>query len=516
MAGLSRVSGWTRIALGLGLLALVLRGSGADEAPDGIRLDESTSEIDVARALVERPGASVSYASALPPTREVSALLESAAESGSDVVLSIPGSLPALEARPPLDLVAMRRASLDVTVRAGRDDVIPLVVRDAAGAADTFQVRVDDSGSRTVSVAVEPTRAGASEWTIKALDDSVTVRAWARPERPVRVLIVSGPPSWESRYLTRALEAAGAEVVVHQSLGRSMTVRTDGAAAPLTSGAIDDYDVIIAMGPLDETVLPPSAETAIGRWVSERGGGLLLAGSGATRGQLGMWAATERGDPIGARTLQWSGPTEVLPLPAADLDIQPFTHTARHPGVRVAWSPQAGGEDRVHVIAGWVGRGRILSSGLDTWPWAMEAGLVQEHVDWWESVVEWLAGGLRADARLVGPVGAPQLLWRGDLRAADSDASTPVSAVPQSAGGLALGPDREVGVVVAPAADRPSWVVAALAIGGAGGAIRTSAEAPDLPGSTIPGPSRAPLLAFLGLALFALTGWATRRLAGEP
>jgi hypothetical protein len=516
LAWLSRMSIWTRGALGIGLAASIILGSGRDEPLEEVRLDPDVSALDLAGVLVDQPGAALNYSGSHPPTREIVALLERSAERGSAVSISVPGSLPRLEVHSPVDPIAQRRASLEVTVRGEAGEAVPVVVADATGAADTFNVQVGPSGTRTASVAVEPTRGGPAEWTVEASGQSITTRAWTRRERTLRVLMISGPPSWESRYLARALEASGAAVSVRQSLGREMTVTTDAAAAGDPADALDEYDVIALVGPVSDSVIARDAETTIGRWVTERGGGLLMVGTGTAHGALGAWSASRRIGPIDAGTIQWGGPAEILKLPEADLEVEPYSFAAAHPGVRVAWSSDANGStDRTHATAGWMGRGRVFSSGLDTWPWAMEAGLVQEHVDWWESVVEWLAGGLRSDTQLVGPDGAPGLLWRGDMRSADGGAPTPVHFVPVSAGGRSLSPDDEHGAVVVPPDDRPSWVSAALMLGGSGGAIQAASAGSDLTAGDLPGSSGPPWFPFLALALLATTAWTGRRLAGE-
>jgi hypothetical protein len=508
---MSRIGGSARVVLGLGLVALLMLPRWGDGGGAAISVGAETSVTELAQAL-DGNASTVSYESAWPPTREITALMVGAAERGIGVTLAVPGSLPALEVRAPADPVAMRRAALEITVRGDPTEVVPIVIGDPTGAADTISVELDASGVGTVTAAVQPTRAGAAEWTVRALGESRTVHAWTRPEQSVRVLLITGPPSWESRYLARALDASGTTVAVHQALGREMTVATSDVALPTTTAELDAYDVVAVVGPLDDDILPGDVEAAIGRWITERGGGLLLAGPGAIGGTtLGQWSVSGSVTPINAQSLEWSGPAEIVPLPAADLDVRLASLPTG--GVPVARSATG---DLVHAAAVWIGRGRVFTSGLETWPYAMDAGLVQEHVDWWESVVEWLAGGLRLDTRLVGPTGAPGVMWSGDLRSTGGDASTRLRFVADVPGGRPLTPGGAHGAVVASRGDRHSWIEAALEVGGAGAAVSRASGASAQRGREPSGSPAPPWLAFLSIALLALTAWTTRRLAGEP
>ncbi|HEV2149593.1 MAG TPA: hypothetical protein VGR37_19485, partial [Longimicrobiaceae bacterium] len=59
------------------------------------------------------------------------------------------------------------------------------------------------------------------------------------------------------------------------------------------------------------------------------------------------------------------------------------------------------------------GRGRVAALALtETWRWRMEAGAVEEHREFWRSLVDWLASAPRDSlvagiAEPVGPVGVP-------------------------------------------------------------------------------------------------------------
>jgi len=531
----------TRLTLGVGLLWLLVMGPRERPSVTPTRLvTAGTSIEDLADALAATTPPDVVYVDSLPPNHGVSALLAGAARAGSNGTIVTPGKTPLLRATPPKAPVVGRRSSIVVTVRGSHDDVAPVVIVDPTGTADTVQFVIGPSGISTASIAVEPTRAGAGEWTVSAAGESTAIHVWARPEKAVRVLVLTGPPSWESRYLIRALEARGAAVSVRQELGRARAVATSGIETPTRLSELEAFDVVAVVGSAD------LSEELMDRWMREQGGGLLLVRPVGWSGPLSRWSSFASTLSPNPGTLEWSGPPEIVPLPAAELAIDVRTLTVPRSGVPVVWSETSPDQpDEFYAAAGWIGRGRIFTSGLSTWQWAMEAGLGAEHAEYWESVVEWLAGGLRDDLSISGSAGQPHVAWTGrltgavpasfELLRATEPGSTPapepeslqpmqspnggryVRFVPLALGDHALDSAGRTGVAVTVAEDRPSWVSAVLAIGSAGGEIRSVPAGSDGPsGSPLGRSSRGPWIAFLLLGGLALAGWATRRLEGLP
>jgi hypothetical protein len=410
-----------RVALGIGLVALLALGvSRGPEPGEPVLVDAATTADDLAALLVRDTAATLTYADSTPPTRAVTALLASAAESGAEVALAVPGDAGRLRVVPPDRAVAGRRAALGVHLSGEPGEQVPVTIHGQTGAADTVVVPIGPDGRGASSVAVEPSRPGAASWTVRTPGAEATAHAWVRPETPLRVLVWSGPPGWESRWLIRALEAAGAQLSVRQDLGRDLAVTSEGAKAPRSLDDLAVYDVLVLVDAAAD-----SADALAHRWVAERGGGLLLVGASGSAPTLGRWAPRGEAVDVAAADLDWRGPAEVVPLPAAEL-------VAR--GVRVSGSGTvvvavgSAGDIRTDSAAGtgpdpaaafaraaYVGRGRIYASGLETWPWAMEAGLGAEHAKYWESVVEWLAGGLADDVLLAGEPGMPGVRWEGRL-----------------------------------------------------------------------------------------------------
>jgi hypothetical protein len=124
---------------------------------------------------------------------------------------------------------------------------------------------------------------------------------------------------------------------------------------------------------------------------------------------------------VAAAGLDWRGPAEIVPLPAAEIVARGVPVPGSGTVVTAADSRSdaaAGtepGPSPVFARAAYLGRGRIYASGLETWPWAMEAGFAAEHQVYWESVVEWLASGLADDMVLAGEPGVPWTRWEARL-----------------------------------------------------------------------------------------------------
>jgi hypothetical protein len=545
-----------RAIAGLGLMAILATHWLSDSDPGApVRVTAATPTPELIRALSRTEERGVVYADTVPPTREVATLLAGVAARDAEATLIVPGRIPTLSVTPPVAPVAGRRSALVVTLRAEPGSDVPVVVDGGSGSADTASVRIGPAGSATVAIAIEPTRAGPGAWTVYAGSAGggahVTARAWVKPASPVRVLVLTGPPGWESKYLIRALEAAGVRVSVHQALGRGQVVATPGVVMPETMDDLAAWDVVALVGP--GAAVPAGA---LRRWIVERGGGLLMVGPVTSDGELTPWAPRSSAAPLPAPAIRWTGPAEIVPLPAAEL----FPRVGAVPttGQPVAWGGET--DSTVFATADWVGRGRVFATGIESWPWAMEAGLEEGHRQFWESVVEWLADGLTSDLALEGGVGPPGVVWTGrlagtiprslDIRrpsgtgamaATNPAVGTPdnrteplalyswtgpsrsgrsrhVRFVPVATGGHTLGTGPggpDLGVVIVDRADRGSWTEAALQVGRAGGVVRIATEAST---STTTAPLERPIvlrwLAFLVLGALVASAWAARRLAG--
>ena len=511
-------------------LPRVGQGSGA------VRVTSESPLTDVIRLAASEASPPLIYDDDTPPSAGVATALGAAAASGQDVTLLVPGTTPALSARLAPGLTAMRRTALTVTL-SGSTASGPVIVEDASGGLDTLTLPEPLDGVVTVSAAVEPTRMGVATWRVRSGPDEVRLRAWARPAADVRVLVLTGLPDWESRYLIRALESAGMSVDVRQELGRDLAVVSGTTGAPTTHSELSDVDVVaLTSVPTDD----------LGRlledWVTSTGGGLLRL----QRPGFGSAPDGPSAMPTAARDLQWTGPVEIVPLPDGDrvdeLDVTAWTlESSVGDGTPVASSPAG-----VVASARWQGRGRVYTSGVETWPWVMQAGLTREHAAHWESVIEWLAGGLRSSTELSGPAGVSGMVWDGRLHGPNAPGPFLVSGpdpsatgvgtpteggpapltlesdrwpgqrvrfVPRTAGGYTLGDDEQHGVAVM-GADQPlSWSQAATTLGGVGGSVSArDTDAGDATSPTSIAPRTSRRLLFLTVVAAMLTMWITERL----
>src|SRR5690606_18036927 len=137
---------------------------------------------------------------------------------------------------------------------------------------------------------VRPAREGWHEWTVRAASASRTTGTWALPERAPNVLIVAGPPSPESRFAARALEEAGIEVELRQPLGRGLTAGAVAESLPTDPTELAVFAVVIARhgAPLDA-----GRRAALEHYVTEQGGGVLIAARDALLARLGLAAGTQ-------------------------------------------------------------------------------------------------------------------------------------------------------------------------------------------------------------------------------
>jgi hypothetical protein len=305
------------------------------------------------------------------------------------LVALVPGDPPVLLAEPPGRLRAGRPAPLRVqaTVPArvtlsgeeAREEKRELT----EGESYAFLLRPREEGWRSWTLRTtgigEPTAAGAPQgW-----ERSHAWTGWAEAYRPLHVLVMSGPPSQESRMVVRALEEAGERVETWIHLGRDRWIGRGGGPLPTDPEAYAPYDAVFVLPGLE---LPPGAAAGLLRAAAEGGMGLVLAattgGSSALAGRV--LHGREPGDRNGSRRvrgeeLRWVLPPEVPPLPSSPVEVT-----------------LPGSLDPAAFVG--VGRGRAAFVALtDTWRWRMEAGEVDGHRAFWQGMANWASAGLVGD-----------------------------------------------------------------------------------------------------------------------
>ena len=375
-------------------------------APEGGRVVRLTGGAaaarDVGALLVGAPPALlVRAAEQAPGTAEMDALAAAAARA--PLLARLPQEASWLEARPPQEPAAGRAAAIPFRLRAAPGDSVWVRLEDEAGPADSLRVAAGPDGVAEGAFRVRPPRAGWREWTVEAAGRTTRTGAWVAEAAAPRVRVVAGPPSWETRFLVRALEESGAEVTLSQPLGRGLEVRQGDGGVPVDAAALTGVDAVLVLPGADPS---PRQLAALAEYASRRGGGVLLVGAGAAgplRVAGGGAAAEVSGDRVA-----WTLPAELAALPGDRVRTSATTVGSPLPG---AVAGAALPEGTLLALRP-AGRGRIAALGLtETWRWRMEAGRTAEHREFWRSLVDWLASAPRGEVRVeveepLGPVGA--------------------------------------------------------------------------------------------------------------
>jgi hypothetical protein len=351
---------------------------------------------------VRVPGLIVRESLEPPTAAELEALAAAARVTPLAVVL--PEALPRLRIEPLADLRAGRAAALAFTIRGIPGDTVPVRLLDETGIVDSTAVPIGARGEASAAFRIRPEREGWREWRVEAGASAVAGDAgggrrringapvtgwagsWVRAASPPRVLLASGPPSIEGRFIARALEEAGAEVTTAIALGRGMRV------GPRAAARLAGYDVVILLSG-GEVVAGRVAEAL--DFVTARGGGVLDAGSGAALRALGLGAGWSEGDEARGEEIAWRLPAGLGGLPAVPVRgmAQRVVREGAGIGVETGVGVEAAGP---LLVLGAAGRGRVAALGLrESWRWRLEAGQVEGHREFWRDLVDWLAGGLR-------------------------------------------------------------------------------------------------------------------------
>ena len=454
-----------------------------------------------------------------------------------------------VQADAPARAVAGRAAGIPFRVRGAEDDSVLVRLRDATGVLDSVWASIDGRGEAAAAFHVRPPRAGWREWTVEAAGKTAATGAWVDSAGPPRVLVRLGFPSWESKFVIRALEESGAQVDAVMDLGRGMQV-AQGSGGGVTAERLARTDAVIV---LDGAPAGDGERRLLADWAA-RGGGVLAVGGQAASPVLGVARGGGRGMAVNGEAIRWMMPPELAPLPSDRLAGQAAPFEAPAAGASLAAVTSQGGILALRPL----GRGRAAALALtDTWRWRMETGRVAEHREFWRSLVDWLAsaprgglsvqvpepvsaaGGAREvrvfDARpdAGGPV--PPLVvarpgGRADTLALSRDADQPgvlrASFVPAAPGlytfalaGAAPSAGMRVAEGSAPADD--AWARLSLLAARSGGravpadslrAVVDRASA-GLPGGG--GRGVSPWLLFGVLLLAGTAEWAIRRLTGR-
>jgi hypothetical protein len=230
-------------------------------------------------------------------------------------------------------------------------------------------------------------------------------------EPGIRVLLLETAPGWEMTFLRRALESArGVNPMSMTRISGDLYVRAEelaGASADASQQPLGAFEVAVVRDAAGD--LPEPTVRWIRRFVSVRGGGLLILGSAPEllqdiapiRTAVGeqptseapvALAAAGRGHDLvaGAR---WA---EALP------GLPPLSSEFRPSGPALGARVLAVAGDEPFLAVRRVGAGRIAQlAGPETFRWRLRGGEgSRAHQELWSRTVSWLAGGAGAPDRL--------------------------------------------------------------------------------------------------------------------
>jgi len=267
-------------------------------------------------------------------------------------------------------------------------------------------------------------------------NNAQTVFAEVTDER-MRVLVLEGQPYWDTKFLAQSLRKDDRiELTQITQINRDrqerIVTRADGPAAPRVSAPrnfeeLSKYDVVV-LGRGMENVLSVAAAGALPRYVSERGGRVVLArgraydestsdgraigralaklepvvwaGGSGRRDQTLSLTDAGRGHPMFAGLMR---ATQEAPGPR-DLPTLGFASAIESlkPATRVLAAGSPGGEDETALLVSMpYGRGVVVALlGEGLWRWSLAASdndaLAGVFDGFWSDTVRWLVLG--ADA----------------------------------------------------------------------------------------------------------------------
>jgi hypothetical protein len=338
-----------------------------------------------------------------PTAAELEMLAALAAEG--PLLVARPAASASLRVDPPAPARTERAAAVAFGLAVPPGDSVIVRLSDGAGLVDSVVVTGSPAGRGEAAFRVRPARAGWQEWRVEAGGVTRSTGAWVRATAPPRVLVVSGPPTWESRFTLRALDESGAATEAVIPLGRGLQAGGAGETMPSDSAALARYDAVV--------ILPGAAVNAAALRALQRytagGGGVLAVGRTDVWQAFGL--SSRAGEPrdVDAGAVRWHLPAELALLPVAELQTPARPLGGAGPG---AWvGAVADGEPL--LVLGAYGRGRVAGLGvLESWRWRMEGGFVDEHREFWRGLADWLGGDGGGAGRLhlaatTGAVGTP-------------------------------------------------------------------------------------------------------------
>jgi hypothetical protein len=155
---------------------------------------------------------------------------------------------------------------------------------------------------------------------------------------------------------------------------------------PVDAAQLAGFDVVIV---LHGAVLDETRRAALQHYVMQYGGGVLIATRDPLLQRLGLAeGAQPDARSVGASSVIWSLPPELTPLPAGDevSAAEPLVAAA------AAFTAAADAQGSALLVLRSAGHGRAAALGLrESWHWRVAGGRIDEHREFWRSLVDWLA-----------------------------------------------------------------------------------------------------------------------------
>lgn len=291
-----------------------------------------------------------------------------------------------------------------LTVQLWRNDTLAMeqpVQLPAEGGARpaTFKLRHPEVGSFTYTVLVPP----LPNETVT--NDNAMAVAVQVVDAKNRLLYIEGPPRFESKFLTRVLQANPTVtplIFLQGPQGRYFTVGQRGAmTTELTAEQLTQFKIVI-LGDMTADTLGETRAQAVVRFVADGGSLVVLGGTRAwDKGGLMDTALRELlpvRRPAGGRAaegrfaLRWTSEGRAHPAFAGADQLPPvlsvFGGSSLAPGA-VALVETEQGEPV--IAAQRFGQGKVAAVLTDSlWRWQLEPGTERAYEKFWARLLDWL------------------------------------------------------------------------------------------------------------------------------
>jgi hypothetical protein len=349
---------------------------------------------------------------------------------------------------------------VEVTVSsAGFEDASTVVTISEGGATlDSQQIALSETGEEArVTFRVTPSTPGVHRYSVSvppaagelSTANNSRVVVTTAMKGKIRALALAGRPGWDFAFLTREFAAdRNIDLTTVVSRRGSPISETDGSP-PTSRQELFDYDLVVLVEPdWSDPIVPPDWLRA---FVSERGGGLLIAGVPQERPPDDIGAAL----PCVFGSNQGAGVLEARVSLTEAGEVAPSTRVAEErfanaevwrqlPPVRTgaSWEPRADAtvlveaevapdERRAIVTAGRAGSGNVMlvaAEGLWRWRMAGDGG-VDAYGRFVTNAARWLTARGELSRVTVSPdkdvfqagedIEVSAQVYRGDYRLAD-------------------------------------------------------------------------------------------------